>query len=162
MEIKKARELVEFINQAKELGLTEKEIQKKFKKYPREVKDFVKGMLLEKRIETNKTKLKKLKGGFNKNKMPKKTETEQYDDDFDLTDEDDEDEEFEDEVIEKPKPKLKRAKPKVNPNYFFDHSPEKIRLLDPIKKTVIFEGGNEMSVLLQMNARILQLLEEKL
>jgi len=168
MEIKQttAEEAIrEYIQEARKQGVPEKDIRKKFAKMNRRNKDvmgLVKEVLLEERISQNKKNLEKLKGGFNK-KMPKK-ETEQYDEDFDLSqDEDDEDEDFEDEVVgtAKEKPKRKRV-PKVNPNYFFDHNPEKIRLLDPVKKTVIFEGGNEMSVLLQMNARILQLLEEKL
>jgi len=165
MEIKQTAEeaIREYVTEARKQGISEKDIRKKFAKMNRrnkQVMGLVKEVLLEERISQNKKNLEKLKGGFNKmpkQKMPKSFRSD--DDDFDL-DEEEEEEEEEEEVEVKPKPKVRE--PKVNPNYFFDHHPEKIRLLDPVKKTIIFEGTNEMSLLLQMNARILQLLEEKL
>ena len=156
----------QWIREAKKQGLSDKEIEESFNEINKKNKQirklFKKVFLEEEKIDKNKEIIDKLKGGF-KEKMPKK-DTEQYDDDFELEYEEAEAEEEEEEEEEEPKvePKPKRRVPKVNPSYFFDHVPEKIRLLDPVKKTVIFEGPNETSLILQMNARMLQLLEEKL
>ena len=170
MEVKQttAEEAIrDYIQEARKQGVPEKKIRALFNKMNgrnKEVMSLVKKILLEERISQNKKNLEKLKGGFNK-KMPKKEKKVVEEDDFDLEEEDDEeDDDEEDEEVEEVKPKKSKRvkKEKINPAWFVSVEPERLRVLDPVKKTIIMEANNATELGLQLQVKILQLLEEKL
>jgi len=169
-------EIKQYVIEAKKQGKSVEEIRNRFKEMYKRNKRVLKLVLqevdkvLEEYLDEEMTdlnnKIKKLKGGFNK-KMPKKKDDFEEDEE-DEEDEDDEDEEEEDEDEfggfdhKEPEPKVKKRVPKKPSNYVFQHTPETLRLVDPVRKVVIVEGANEASLQLQMLAKILQMLEDRL
>lgn len=161
-------QLKEWVALAFQEGYTLKQTKEGFKKFPRDARLFV---LKEyqalkradkktlKKVEGKLKNIDKLKGGFDK-KMPKEELYNEEEDEFNDVDFEDDEEEV---VEEKPKPKRKVARqPKVNPAWFVAAEPEKFRVIDPIKKTVILESNNAADLSIQLQVKILQMLEEKL
>lgn len=169
MERETREQIKEWVRMSFKAGYSLKELKEKTKKFPRDAK-----LIIEKEYKTlqradkksmrkigNKLKrIDKLKGGFDK--MPK--DTEQYDDDFDFGDDEEEEEEEDYEVEEKPKPKPKKkvVKKIARKDYLLQHSPERIMLVDPVKKQVLIEGSNVNDLTLQLLMKIYQKVEESL
>lgn len=140
------KEMQEWVKNAIELKLTKKDIIKKFKTYPSEVRKFV--------FRTFKIMLK----GGNET-MPKKIEYEEED----LEDEDNsEDDEVPTPIISKREVKEVPKQQPVQTSWFVDYSPEKFRVIDPLKKKIIIESNSAADLSIQLQVKILQRLTERL